>query len=234
MWRELCRILIPLYVTFLSASELGLTNPFVSLPQATGGTHSASAVFFLGGGTHFLVLCCGSEIFQLWSVAVISLSLQKAPVPRHSRVTWRLPGPGSLWIAVKITRIVLILCCCFWEKLNLFLLGGRLTWSWEREKEGLFALLQREYVKANRAASFQQLDRQGWRRRLYEMWIYNTRLSTQRRLIRSRDISLARVRAADADGQSLTCPPSVVRPSGSVLDLPASSPQYFQAVICII
>ena len=39
MWRELCRILIPLYVTFLSASELGLTNPFVCLPQATGGTY---------------------------------------------------------------------------------------------------------------------------------------------------------------------------------------------------
>lgn len=93
MWRELCHILIPLYVTFLSASDLGLTNPFVCLPQAAGGTQSISAVFFLGGGTHFLVLCCGRETFQMWSVAVISLSLQKAPVPSHSRVTWRLPWP---------------------------------------------------------------------------------------------------------------------------------------------
>lgn len=121
----------------------------------------------------------------MWIVVVISLSLQKALVPSHSRVMWLLPVlPGSLWISVKIARIVLILCCCFGEKLNLFLSGGWLMWSWEREKaEGLFAVLQWEYVKTNYASYFQQLDREGWTRRLYEMWIYNRRLRTHLKLL---------------------------------------------------
>lgn len=184
MWRELCHVLIPLYVTFLSASELGLTNPFVCLPRATGGTHSISAVFFLGGGTHFLVLCCGRETFQMWSVVVISLSLQKAPVPSHSRVTWWLPWPfpaaarfpvNSCENNKNCVNTVLLL----WGKAKPLPLRRMTDVKLGKGKSRRsFALLQWGYVTAKRASYFQQLAREGWMRRVYEMWIYNRRLRT--------------------------------------------------------
>lgn len=106
--------------------------------------------------------------------------------------------PRSLWIAVKITRIVLILCCCFGEKLNLFVSGGWLMWSWEKEE----AKMQWEDVKTNCALYFQQLERD----KREALWNVNLLQEAENmlraNLVRSRD-SLVRARAADANGQTL-------------------------------
>lgn len=106
--------------------------------------------------------------------------------------------PGYLWIAVKIARIVLILCCCFGEKLNLFVSGGWLMWCWEKEK----AKMQWEDVRTNCALYFQQLERDEWEALWNANLLQEAEDMLRTSLVRCRH-SLVRSRAASANGQSL-------------------------------
>lgn len=106
--------------------------------------------------------------------------------------------PGYLWIAVKIARIVLILCCCFGEKLNLFVSGGWLMWSWEKEK----AKMQWKDVRTNCALYFQQLERDEWEALWNVDLLQEAEDMLRANLVRCRNSSV-RGRAASANGQSL-------------------------------